>query len=468
MTQKRQTYFFLTAVFLVAVAVAIVLVIPGPANSNGEDDAPEASSSSGNVVIRQGGYEAATIIIVDDFEGQLAGFIGALKEEKGGDAFSNAAAALIESGMPIKGDESSASLKAVKDQLNILYDEYIETATNLMAESLGGVEASETNCAIMTEGSGFFDIEGSGFFDIEGSGFFDIEGSGGVTVADVAHGKRVAAEFAYLDEKYGSQVTIDFERVDISGFNMAEISKQIALKIAEIRRDDPERPIVVNMSFALVPCESVPTIAIYAALIGEFDPGAEEQLAWMRETFRAILDTGILRQDLAGETTFDATMCAVSEEAREVGMCDPNDEKTPPIIFVAASGNGVHVEPPEQRVGEEYPFYPAAFKEVIAISGNEDESDFLTKPPKAIWSNDGLILMPGLWNWVNRELNIDRMEMGTSFAAPRYSYMMALYLTNAPEDIGCGAKGAIPGPVDGNDWLQEPDPPNKNEPPVCP
>ena len=84
-------------------------------------------------------------------------------------------------------------------------------------------------------------------------------------------------------------------------------------------------------------------------------------------------------------------------------------------IFVVAAGNS----------GKAFPFYPAAWPQVVSVSASSESlDDYRSSGGKASYSNDADVMMPG---WFD-DGTADGVE-GTSFAAPRLSFLLAAYLT---------------------------------------
>jgi hypothetical protein len=440
---KRQYAIFVIALIIALIAIiAVVIVTRDDDNGNSNGSTGEENPDDGGAP-SEGAGSVVTVIVVDDFTSQLGRLTDQIDDPE--NRFEEAANMIREMGaVPKQGEyDYTDRIAAIYEGLNA---EFGERVTGLLAERIEG-DPSEENCTLNTEGTGFYAAGGSGFYAAGGSG-----------LEPFAHGYRVMALLEDFDSRYGMNVNIQFEQVDTEGFRMDTLADKLVQKIIEVRGNYPDGPIVVNMSFGLIPCEGVASLAIYEKLMLQYDPDLAEDAAWLREIFRAMVGTGIMTQTPLGDPTFNETFCEAYPEAQEIGMCD--QEPDAPIIFVSASGNGAYNTPTGQPIGDPFPYYPAAWGEVIAISGNEDTVDFITEPPEAVWSNDGTILMPGRWEWINEELGIQRWEIGTSFAAPRYSYMIALYLAEATENVGCPT-GDIPAPVAPHGWATNP-PANPN------
>ena len=58
--------------------------------------------------------------------------------------------------------------------------------------------------------------------------------------------------------------------LDADGFVFPALAEKLNQTIQEIRAADPNMRIVVNMSFAIVPCEKVTDIVAYTRLLREF------------------------------------------------------------------------------------------------------------------------------------------------------------------------------------------------------
>ena len=139
---------------------------------------------------------------------------------------------------------------------------------------------------------------------------------------------------------------------------------------------------------------------------------------------------------------------------------DQNRRGSRTLYFVAASGNGIKDES-GALIGVDFPFYPAAWPEVIAVSASSGTDHLgVATPPRAAYSNAGRIIMGGTWppdaaTWTPAGTLDKFPQVGTSFAAPRYSFIVALYLANAQEiNVGC-KDDLVPPPANSVDWLAD-------------
>jgi hypothetical protein len=276
-------------------------------------------------------------------------------------------------------------------------------------------------------------------------------------------------ELLKLPQAKGADIRLRVLEAD--GFVFPELARKLDAMISEIRAEDPTMRIVVNMSFAIVPCEKVTDIAAYTRLLREFDPkeGGSNPAAFS-QVLGALYTEDIFHTKLVGEGTFQNEFCP-GGEALAACVEYPLDREPPAgrdrtLYFVAASGNGIKDES-GAPIGVDFPFYPAAWKEVIAVSASLDKDHLaIVTTSRAAYSNAGLIIMGGTWppdpsTW-QPQGTLDKFpQAGTSFAAPRYSFVVALYLAHPQGvDVGCGVD-QLPPPADTFDWLNAPPPPDK-------
>jgi hypothetical protein len=336
--------------------------------------------------------------------------------------------------------------------------------------NLGDRAISETNCGVSPEGTSIFATGGASIFATDGASVIITDGK---SLWDQPHGERVKKELDELKDLLGPPnpqgPEIDLEVLNAHGFAFPQIASDLDAMITDIRTENPNMRIVVNMSFAIVPCEKVTDIVTYTRLLREFIVDENGSDAWVFEqTLDTLFQEGSFRGRLAGPGTFQTELCPEGKPYTACVDYPPEGEPDPnrKLYFVAASGNGIKDEN-FVSLGVGYPFYPAAWPEVIAVSASDDADHFaVTSPPRASYSNAGRIMMGGTWPptasiWPWTGILDDYPLMGTSFAAPRYSFVVALYLAEAQDiDVGCGP-GLLPPPADSFDWLTAPPPPDK-------
>ncbi|HVU10354.1 MAG TPA: S8 family serine peptidase [Phototrophicaceae bacterium] len=309
----------------------------------------------------------------------------------------------------------------------------------VMASVQGNID--QQNCTVIPEGQSFFATSGTSFFATSGTGFFATSGTNnGTPTAQSApqpHGVRVSNEIRQLVQQYGSNLPIDVVPVDTNGYTTTVITNRLTQTIAQLSGRNPNASFVVNMSFAVVPCSALADLAVYEAMMEQTDADLAGDLTAMQAVFTQLLASGVYNSPLVGNDALQSTLTTACRGRR--AACNSGNH---PVIMVAAAGNS----------SEPFPFFPAAWNGIIAVSASDDSSDFVaTTGVRSSYSNAGEVLMPGMWG----------TELGTSFAAPRYSFAMALFLLGQTPSA-CAAPIAPAPPVD---WLNSP--PNPPDLKLC-
>lgn len=210
------------------------------------------------------------------------------------------------------------------------------------------------------------------------------------------HGSVITLELDELNYYYGEDVYVDVLPVKVNDYRTNKIERNIRRAINTTDYDF----YIINMSFAIVPCDVVTDFEAYIEEISD-DPEYDD-----------LMEVGEYLESLL----VDADYSQVANDPMSTMFTEYN------IVGVASAGN----------FGLDFPFYPAAFDGVISVSGSEDANDFYSSAsfmpqnnfPLLGWdeanliSNDGEVMMPGRLRDVR----------GTSYAAPRLSYAVALYL----------------------------------------
>ncbi len=295
----------------------------------------------------------------------------------------------------------------------------------VMSQVRGNID--QQDCSVVPEGQGFFATSGTGFFATSGTGFFATSGTNAQGAAQ-PHGIRVAAEIQELIRNYGRGLPIDMVQVDTDGYTTSLIADRVNQIITQLSATHPNASFVINMSFAVVPCGALADLAVYDALMHQADADLAGDLDAMQAIFQQMVASGIYN---ATPNTTDALATFLDNRCRSAGQtCISGTNR---VIMVAAAGNS----------SAAFPFYPAAWSGVISVSASDDSADFIAASgARASYSNEGAILMPGRWG----------RELGTSFAAPRYSFAMALTLLNrAPQGCRAPVSPALP-----DDWQHNP------------
>jgi hypothetical protein len=211
--------------------------------------------------------------------------------------------------------------------------------------------------------------------------------------------------------------------VDIGSFEIDQVIHNVQTAISNFV-SDLANPIVkrfvINMSFALVPCNDV-----LQETLRDYRDGVNTDFADLSMNLSALIaatyGSGHTR---AVELTYvsdfsDFTKClSAYSDNRTCGQLElPGDTV---IILVGAAGNS----------GYNFPFAPALWEQVVSVSASD------TAGNKASYSNTGEVMMPGTTSHVD--------VVGTSFASPRLALYEAEYLlANPGQGIECQGNAGI-------------------------
>lgn len=176
------------------------------------------------------------------------------------------------------------------------------------------------------------------------------------------------------------------------------------------------------MSFAIIPCEYIEAFADYGSQLME----AREAKSLNR--YHGLFNRAVVFYD---GTVFPA----MSRHAQEAQDLDPLQ------TLFATLGNTVVPVAAAGNFGLDFPFWPDAWGQVISVSASEGEGFY----PASSWdpredtpllsaetgqgnastriSNYGEVMIPGEYTSEFGEVS------GTSFAAPRLSFVLATYLS---------------------------------------
>jgi hypothetical protein len=303
------------------------------------------------------------------------------------------------------------------------------------------------NSTFTSSGQSLFVTEGTNLFVTEGTNLFVTEGTVGASNPNNRpHGVRVREVAETLVEEYGDDLPIEIVNVPVEGYLMSNVAGAIEQAIQE---NGTEKHYVVNMSFAVIPCQNMETLLKYDALLrgvsnSDVDNRTDEQLVNSLDALLALIYS-LTNSDVYTESpnAADALLTFTEENCGSDGCAEQSSR----IVFVGAAGNGAILPDASGNYAATFPYYPAAWNPVISISASTDMTDFEVNEPRAIWSNPGLHLLPGIWGTgVTVEIPADSdgdaqeveiVEVGTSFAAPRYSVLAALQLAGSQDTI-CG------------------------------
>lgn len=280
--------------------------------------------------------------------------------------------------------------------------------TILVVDDFGAVDLASVNTAsFQPDQSCAVSLEGQAFAV---RGFTD-------DPIEMSHGDLIMAEFESLLQAKNALNTIDLVPVEIQGVS----TDVVATRILDAVNENPSDFYVINMSFGIIPCEYIQAVA-----------SLQTQMLNARKTkkhndYRNLFRNAVI---FYNGTAFPV----MSQKAQRATDLDPIQEALVSLgaqaIPVAAAGN----------FGLDFPFWPGAWGQVISVSASGGTGYIASSPwdkkkdtpllasdvtqpgqQKRI-SNYGEVMMPGEFT------NEMGTMSGTSFAAPRLSVALALYV----------------------------------------
>ena len=218
---------------------------------------------------------------------------------------------------------------------------------------------------------------------------------------------------AYWSHPNGNNIVI--EALDFNNAQSQNIAKRLESSISNLQAEGYKN-IVVNMSFAIVPCS---VWNDYVAHIEQYKTIEEYAQAIYKKNEAALsakIDLDIYGQNVVLPELIFKLTTAINP------LQDPlykslNNQKD--VVFVASAGN----------FGNDFSTYPAAYPNVISVSA----LDLATKK-KADYANTGNVLLAGgdfILEFMNNGISKSNISYkGSSFAAPELSYIAALNLAS--------------------------------------
>ena len=259
---------------------------------------------------------------------------------------------------------------------------------------------------------------------IHGQGYVSMGAS--AENVDELHGNVVISQFEDLLSEYELEDSVSLHSVDIASLTTTSISDGIQAVIDDAQADY----YVVNMSFVLLPCEHAGNAkslqAQLSAARGQGDNAGrgqafDDSVSFLTETVIPAASQSF--EDIADDENIDALQSLLSDLGSQA-------------VLVAAAGN----------FGLDFPLWPAAWENVISVSASngadmltadswdsDDDTPLLSVELQRGNSNQfdtervsnyGEVMMPGEYDHADLGTII-----GTSFAAPRLSVIMAWYLS---------------------------------------
>lgn len=295
--------------------------------------------------------------------------------------------------------------------------------------------------------------------EMGGVGDYDLDGTSRLELMGIPHGEPVLKVIKtltrlgnYVDlpmqdcvDSQGEQASqgICVHPVDTGGWTLDDVVTALENAQATVTAD----LYVINMSFAIIPCDTLAEYAAYVQLIADLDQKVKDGAASIDDLNDAVN---------ALATDHDSRSALVNWPS--LGLYGYFADKFEIMVPVAGAGN---------MTGVGYPFYPAAWPIVVSASASTDDGSLWVVPEdsKAQYSNSGEVMMAGTFSdpaYVD-EAGIPLLLEGTSFAAPRLSAAIAYYLyqgidTQGPAFNFCrNAVGTALGLAYVADWSMPPD-----------
>jgi hypothetical protein len=367
------------------------------------------------------------ILVVDDFSGQMNTFYAALQENPElFDTFVATTGTIY--GYIFKDGQDVDEVLSTEIQ-SLITDSFKGQMGDFVDEIIDGAVSGTQNCVISPEGQNYYNTGGANYYNTGGAG----------GDSSTPHGQRVLSELDGLNQTYGGGHNISIVDVPAPGYTTTVITRSIVDAILNA----PDANFVINMSFAVVPCAKFADFVTYDAvmrLLAEQSGDLAQDVAaldkmrqvveWLVGASRAAVDFQNLNPGDPLFALFSGNFCDPEYNADSAYYLELQDGEACGDINSRVEGGAVIPVGSAGNDGVPFPYYPAAWETVVSVSASEEEQDFYATPPLASYSNWGEVMMPGDWTapWGN-------LQQGTSFAAPRLSYIMALYLEDQGSDV---------------------------------
>lgn len=284
--------------------------------------------------------------------------------------------------------------------------------TDLAAVDLSAFEAGQS-CAISLEGQAFA-----------------VRGATADPLTAQSHGDVVLGQLEEMITEAGAEEMITLIPVDVHGVSTDVAAERIEAALAEVEAD----VVLLNMSFAVIPCEYLQAIIDFGGqLLAARDAGNLNR-------FRSLFQRAVL---FYNDTVFPVM-------SRRPQQAQPNQPLDPLQAYLAEAG--VVAVASAGNFGLKFPFWPGAWPGVVSVSASQGQGFYpaqswdsktdvplLTIPgdrpnqPLRI-SNYGEVMMPGEYASTVEGATSQTVIAGTSFAAPRLSMVVALYLAEVGDD----------------------------------
>lgn len=268
------------------------------------------------------------------------------------------------------------------------YSGNVLDAMNTHDSSGGSAWSSNANdyCVLANDGQRMHSLGMGG----DGSALAQLETQG------IYHGHLVSWHTEDIVNSVGINVTV--QKVDIPGFNLNFVSNAVSRAVEEALYNYEH--VVVNMSFAMVPCNTMVDVLAYEAAVVSDPSGAAAARGKIGDAISTAMSGAYLPAGTWAQLIPDGMLAQGANQN---------------VAFVASAGN--------YSMG--FPLYPALFPDVIAVSAGAPTGNPFNAKSMYGFSNSGEDLMPGVY-YVNAG-NLSNFETrGTTFASPAMSSLLAL------------------------------------------
>ncbi len=263
--------------------------------------------------------------------------------------------------------------------------------------------------------------------NVEGQAYFTRGASADSLTVDAPHGEVVVAQIEELLVELGIDEQVELVEFDLSDATSNAIAPNLRGLVERSRDVDL---FIINMSFAMIPCEFLSEVADFQDALEATD--SESQAAQIIDQTSQFID----------QTVSPAADNRANDPDDRDLLHDTLERLSGRVIAVASAGN----------FGLDYPFYPGAWDGVLSISASngdgfyapelwDDETDVpmlsvLEGDASQRVSNYGEIMLPGEYDYEGD------LIIGTSFAAPRMTALLAYYALQVGENY-CITDGII-------------------------
>ncbi len=218
---------------------------------------------------------------------------------------------------------------------------------------------------------------------------------------------------AYWNHPNGNNIAI--EALDFNNAQSSSIAKRLEASISNLRLEGYKN-IVVNMSFAIVPCSVWNDYVAHVEQYKSIEEYAQAIYTKNKAALAAKIDLDIYGQNVVLPELILKLTTAINplQDPLYISLKNQKD-----VVFVASAGN----------FGNDFSTYPAAYPNVVSVTALD-----LASNKKANYANTGNVLLAGgdfILEFMNDGISKTNISYkGSSFATPELSYIAALNLAS--------------------------------------